>query len=67
MDWVDRYIAAWRRSDADDLDDPLHRGLAYRTSPYEAAMVGYEALAEFWVGDADADFTVDGRAGRRRG
>ena len=58
MTWVDRYIAAWRRSDAADLGDLFTEDVAYRTSPYEEPMVGYDALAEFWVGDADADFAV---------
>ncbi len=59
MDWVDRYIAAWRRSDAADLEDLFTPDIAYRTSPYDPPMIGHPALAEFWVGDAGRDFTAE--------
>lgn len=69
MRWVRDYERSWRDGDWSAVDSLFTPDARYRTSPYETAMVGTEAIRAFWLDDDDGEiFTmqaepvvVDGR------
>lgn len=58
QEWVDEYVRWWLVSDPVGVPKLFTPGVRYLRSPYAAPIVGHEALAEFWVADRDATFTV---------
>jgi len=58
MRWVAGYERAWRGRDVTTVETLFSDDAAYRTSPYEAAKVGHDAIKEIWV-DEGEPFTMD--------
>ena len=58
MRWVEGYVDAWRREDAEGVERLFTVDAHYRTSPYEEAKVGHEAIKAFWLDDAGEVFTA---------
>jgi hypothetical protein len=58
MRWVDGYVDAWRREDAEEVERLFTADARYRTSPYEEVKIGHEAIKAFWLDDAGEVFTA---------
>lgn len=58
MAWVDAYEAAWRDDDVDAIDELFAENARYRPSPYDDAIVGRDAIREFWPEDEGTTFTM---------
>lgn len=54
--WLDRYVAAWRTSDRDQVEGLFTEDAAYRYRPYGGdahANLGREAIVAAWLDEAD--------------
>jgi uncharacterized protein (TIGR02246 family) len=51
--WIDRYVAAWRTSDADEIRDLFTEDARYFTRPYLEPKRGREEIAGWWLRDPD--------------
>jgi ketosteroid isomerase-like protein len=49
--WLDRYVAAWRSYDRDDVGALFSEDVAYRYHPYDEPVVGREAVVASWLGE----------------
>jgi len=58
MRWVDGYVDAWRNEDVGGVERLFTEDAQYRTSPYEEAKVGHDAIKTFWLADAGEVFTA---------
>jgi len=58
MRWVAGYERAWRAGDLDGVEVLFTEDARYRASPYEASLVGHEAIKGYWLEDDDEVFTV---------
>ena len=52
--WLDRYVAAWRSYDRDDVADLFSEDVAYRYHPYDDPIVGRDAVVASWLGESDS-------------
>jgi hypothetical protein len=59
QDWLDRYIEAWRTYDREQIADLFSEGIEYRFHPYDAPIVGREAVTEAWLGESGLDHASD--------
>ena len=68
--WLDRYVAAWKSYDADDIAGLFSDDVRYRYYPYAVWIVGRDAVVASWLAeDTDAQgstVTWSWRPGRRR-
>jgi ketosteroid isomerase-like protein len=55
QDWLDRYVAAWRSYDPDEIGALFSDDAAYRYHPYDEPVVGRDAIVASWLGDSDED------------
>ena len=53
--WLDRYVAAWKSYDRDEIAALFAPTVQYRYHPYDEAVVGVEAVVSSWLGELDAD------------
>jgi SnoaL-like domain len=53
--WLDRYVAAWKSYDRDDIAALLGPTIEYRYHPYDDPTVGVDAVVASWLGEHDAD------------
>ena len=53
--WLDRYIAAWKSYDREDVAALFAPTVEYRYHPYDDAIVGVDAVVASWLGEHDAD------------
>jgi hypothetical protein len=60
QDWLDRYVAAWKSYDRDDIAALFAEDVAYRYHPYDEPLVGRDAVVHSWLGERDAPGTYDG-------
>jgi ketosteroid isomerase-like protein len=54
--WLDRYIVAWRRNDADTIRELFTHDAAYRWHPWESLTEGArdrEEIVEAWLKEPD--------------
>lgn len=58
MRWVADYERAWRDGDVAAVETLFTDVAEYRTSPYEPALVGHEAIQSFWLDDEGEVFSV---------
>lgn len=58
MAWVEAYEAAWRDDDVDAVGELFTADAVYRPSPYEDAIVGLDAIKDFWPEDDGTSFTM---------
>ncbi len=55
QDWLDRYVAAWRSYERDDVAGLFSADVEYRYHPYDEPVVGRDAVVASWLGEAGAD------------
>jgi ketosteroid isomerase-like protein len=69
--WLERYVAAWKSSDAAEIGDLFSEDVRYRYHPYDEPHEGRKAVVDSWLQDPDepgsfdadyACFAVDGDA-----
>jgi ketosteroid isomerase-like protein len=49
--WLDRYIAAWKSYDADDIEALFSDDVRYRYYPYAEWIAGRDAVVASWLAD----------------
>jgi hypothetical protein len=49
--WLDRYVEAWLTYEPELIGDLFSSDVHYRYHPYDAPIVGREAVVESWVGE----------------
>ena len=52
--WLDRYVAAWRSYDPDEIRALFSEDVAYRYHPYDDPVVGRDAVVASWLGESAA-------------
>ena len=62
--WLDRYVAAWRSYDRDEVADLFSPDVAYRYHPYDEPVTGRDAVVASWLGD-QGDGPASGTASTR--
>jgi len=53
--WLDRYVAAWKSYDREDIEALFAPTVQYRYHSYDEAIVGVDAVVDSWLGENDAD------------
>lgn len=51
--WLDRYVDAWRLGDPVAIGDLFSPDARYATGPFDEAIVGRNAVIEYWRDDPD--------------
>lgn len=51
--WLDRYVAAWKSYDSDDIAALFAPDVHYRYHPYDEPIVGVDAVVASWLGEDD--------------
>ncbi len=49
--WLDRYVAAWKSYDADDIGDLFGDDVRYRYYPHAEWIVGRDAVVASWLAE----------------
>ena len=49
-DWLDRYGRAWEARDPEQAAALFTEQASYRETPFDEAMIGRRAIAEYWAG-----------------
>jgi hypothetical protein len=57
--WLDRYIQAWRTSDAAEIVELFGRDAEYRYHPADDPILGPQDIAASWLVDADEPTSWD--------
>jgi hypothetical protein len=60
--WLDRYVAAWKSYDRDEIAALFSPTVQYRYHPFDEPIVGVDAVVSSWLGestDADGSSTRD--------
>lgn len=53
--WLDRYVAAWKSYDRNEIEALFAQDVVYRYHPYdEEAVVGRDAVVASWLGEDEA-------------
>src|ERR1700759_1680368 len=52
-EWIDAYEKAWRTAGTGALTRLFTEDASYRPGPFELAVVGLEAIAEFWEAERE--------------
>ena len=55
QDWLDRYLEAWRTYDRDAIAALFSDDVAYRYHPYDAPVVGRDAVVASWRGEGEEE------------
>ena len=55
QDWLDRYVAAWRSYQPDEIGDLFSQDVVYRYHPADEPVVGREAVVASWLGEDATD------------
>ena len=59
--WLDRYAEAWRTYDPDEIRSLFSADAELYDHPWEAPIVGPDAIVEDWLADRDEAGTYEGR------
>jgi ketosteroid isomerase-like protein len=59
QDWLDRYVAAWKSYDAEQIGDLFSENAEYRYHPQDDPVVGRDAIVASWLEDRDETGTYD--------
>jgi nuclear transport factor 2 (NTF2) superfamily protein len=51
--WLDRYVAAWRSNDADQIGALFTEDVTYRHRPFADAVIGRDAVVASWLESPD--------------
>lgn len=54
QDWLDRYLAAWKSYDADEIGALFSDDIAYRYHPSDEPVVGREAVVASWLDESES-------------
>jgi ketosteroid isomerase-like protein len=57
--WLDRYVAAWKSYDREQILDLFSERAVYRYRPDDEPIVGSSAIADDWIGDPDDPGSYD--------
>jgi ketosteroid isomerase-like protein len=60
--WVDRYVAAWRSNEPDDIRSLFSDDARYFTAPHREPWTGVDAIVEGWLDRKDEPGTWDFRS-----
>jgi ketosteroid isomerase-like protein len=52
QDWLDRYVAAWRSYDRDDIAALFSEDVTYRYHPSDEPTVGRDAVVAAWLAES---------------
>ena len=55
QDWLDRYVAAWKSYDREDVAALFAPTVQYRYHPYDESIVGVDAVVDSWLGESGPD------------
>lgn len=55
QDWLDRYVAAWKSYDADDIGELFSDDIAYRYHPTDEPIVSRAAVVASWLEESESD------------
>jgi ketosteroid isomerase-like protein len=55
QDWLDRYVAAWRSYDRDQIASLFADDVVYRYHPNDSPTSGVDAVVASWLGEGDAE------------
>jgi ketosteroid isomerase-like protein len=55
QDWLDRYLDAWVSYDPDKISGLFSEDVAYRYHPYDAPIVGRDAVVASWLGETESE------------
>jgi len=53
QDWLNRYVAAWRSYDADDIAALFSEDVVYSYRPFSEPVRGRDAVVADWLGNKD--------------
>ena len=59
QDWLDRYVAAWKSYDPQQIGDLFAQNATYRYHPTDEPVTGREAIVASWLDGADDPGTYD--------
>jgi ketosteroid isomerase-like protein len=57
--WLERYVAAWKSGDRDEIEALFSDDARYRYHPYDEPLVGKAAIADSWLEDPDPPGSFD--------
>ena len=57
--WLERYVAAWKSGERDEIGDLFAENVRYRYHAYDDPIVGREAVVDSWLEDPDAPGSFD--------
>lgn len=61
QEWLDRYVAAWKRYDAHAIGALFSEDATYRYHPEDDPVHGRDAIVADWLGDRDQSGQYDAR------
>jgi hypothetical protein len=57
--WLERYVAAWKSNEPEQIGDLFSEGAQYRYWPGDEPCVGRDAIVAAWLGEGDEPGTFD--------
>ena len=57
--WLERYVAAWKSGDPDEIGELFAEDVRYRYHPPDEPLVGRDAVVESWLEEPDAPGSFD--------
>ena len=57
--WLERYVAAWKSNDPEQIGDLFSEEARYRYWPGDEPRVGREAIVSAWLGEGDEPGTFE--------
>jgi ketosteroid isomerase-like protein len=54
-EWLEAYVAAWKRYDRDEIGALFSADVEYRYHPYDEPVRGRDAVIRSWLGEDEAD------------
>ncbi|MFZ0492373.1 MAG: nuclear transport factor 2 family protein [Acidimicrobiia bacterium] len=61
QDWLDRYVAAWRSNDPDEIGSLFSDDVAYRYYPFSKPLEGRDAVVRSWLENPDEPASWEAR------
>jgi len=57
--WLERYVAAWKSGDRDEIEALFSDDAQYRYHPFDKPLVGRAAIADSWLNEPDEPGSFD--------
>lgn len=54
QDWLNRYVAAWKSYDSEEIATLFSEDVAYRYHPYDEPVLGRDEVVASWLGSGGA-------------